>query len=175
MRFAYADPPYLGMGAKMYRDHAHHYVYDSPNGHRSLIRELIATYPDGWAMSASSSSLPAILPGVDGVRIASWVKPFASYKPNVSPAYTWEPVLFMGGRKVTRREPTGRDSFIGRITMRRGFPGAKSDEFAFWLFEDLFNARPDDEFVDLFPGSGAVSRAWETWCGMRGLMAGKNR
>jgi hypothetical protein len=22
---------------------------------------------------------------------------------------------------------------------------------------------PDDELVDLFPGSGAVSRAWDTW------------
>lgn len=155
----------------MYADHPGHAVYDSVEGHWALVRRLLDEFPDGWAMSCSSPSLLEIAePFREFLRVAAWVKPFASYKPNVTPAYTWEPVLFAGGRKATRSEPTGRDSFVGNITMRRGFPGAKSDEFAFWLFEDLFNARPEDEFVDLFPGSGAVTRAWETWCGMRGRM-----
>ncbi len=29
MRFAYADPPYLGMGKKLYGDHPEHAVYDT--------------------------------------------------------------------------------------------------------------------------------------------------
>jgi hypothetical protein len=46
--------------------------------------------------------------------------------------------------------------------MRRGFPGAKPDKFCFWLFEGL-NLTPEDEFHDLFPGSGAVGEAWAKW------------
>ena len=46
--------------------------------------------------------------------------------------------------------------------MMRGFPGAKPERFCFWVFEGL-NLLPDDDFCDLFPGSGAVGRAWEKW------------
>jgi hypothetical protein len=37
--------------------------------------------------------------------------------------------------------------------------GAKPAEFAYWMF-DLLGARPGDELVDLFPGSGGITRAW---------------
>ena len=40
--------------------------------------------------------------------------------------------------------------------------GAKPAAFAFWMF-DLVAALPGDEFVDLFPGSGGVARAWEVF------------
>jgi hypothetical protein len=36
--------------------------------------------------------------------------------------------------------------------------------FCRWLFACL-NAKPGDEFDDLFPGSGAVSAAWSEWVG----------
>jgi hypothetical protein len=36
-------------------------------------------------------------------------------------------------------------------------------EFCFWLF-DLLGLRPEDDLHDLYPGSGAVSSAWEQWC-----------
>jgi len=173
MRFAYADPPYLGMGSKMYADHPDHAEFDEPEGHIRLLNYLAGSYPDGWAMSASSASLDRILdPRLLSfrVRVASWTKRWVSYKPGVSPAYTWEPVLFGGGRPVERSEPTGRDSLVCDVTRGIGFRGAKPTEFCFWLFEDIFNARPTDEFVDLFPGTRNVSRAWETWCGLRGPM-----
>jgi hypothetical protein len=32
----------------------------------------------------------------------------------------------------------------------------------FWIFEVL-NMQADDDFDDVFPGSGAVTRAWESW------------
>lgn len=34
--------------------------------------------------------------------------------------------------------------------------------FCYWLFEVL-NLQPEDQFEDLFPGSGAVSVAWNKW------------
>jgi hypothetical protein len=43
-----------------------------------------------------------------------------------------------------------------------GFKGSKPEEFCFWIFEVL-NLGPDDEFHDLFPGSGAVQSAWQKW------------
>ena len=46
--------------------------------------------------------------------------------------------------------------------MKRGFPGAKPRAFSWWLF-DWLNMQPGDEFVDLFPGSGAVGEAYESW------------
>jgi len=27
----------------------------------------------------------------------------------------------------------------------------------------MVGARPDDELVDMFPGTGAVTKAWESW------------
>ena len=46
--------------------------------------------------------------------------------------------------------------------MRKGFPGAKPDKFSFWIFEGL-NLLPTDNFTDVFPGSGAVTDAWDKW------------
>lgn len=38
----------------------------------------------------------------------------------------------------------------------------KPPEFSVWMFR-LLGARRGDELVDLFPGSGAVTRAWERY------------
>lgn len=45
--------------------------------------------------------------------------------------------------------------------MQRGVHGAKPEEFCCWLFEVL-NVQDSDEFVD-YPGSGAVTRAFNAW------------
>lgn len=160
MKFAYADPPYLDCAVKLYGDHPEAAVYDTIEGHAELVRRLCADFPDGWAYSCTSSSLQRLLPVFPkGIRVAAWVKPFAAFKVNVNPAYAWEPVIFMGGRKRKRSEPTVRDWLAESITMRRGFPGAKPRAFCMWMF-DLLGAQPTDTFVDLFPGSGAVQAAW---------------
>lgn len=155
MKIAYADPPYIGQAKK-------HYAHD-PRGevdHRELILQL-QEY-DGWALSASSPSLQTILSMCPWVRIAAWVKPFCSWKPGVNPAYAWEPVIF-----VPSRQPIGdntvRDWHSENITLKRGLSGVKPQGFCFWVFQ-LIGARPEDDFFDLFPGSGAVSKAWEQWC-----------
>lgn len=166
----YADPPYLGQGRKHYGDrHPDAADCDTPEWHRRLIDRLRIEYPDGWALSLSVPSLQTILPMCPpGVRVAAWVKPFASFKPGVNPGYCWEPVIWRGGRKRTRKEPTVRDYVSCNITLRRGFPGAKPEEFCWWVF-DLLGLRRGDRFDDLFPGSGAVQRAWSNWLQRPGL------
>jgi hypothetical protein len=161
MKVAYADPPYLGQGKKHYgKDHPEAGKWDSPEAHQDLIHRLEVEFPDGWALSASSPSLPILLPMFSApVRIAAWVKPFAIFKPNVNPGYTWEPVIFSGGRKGDRTRPTIRDFHSANITLKKGLTSVKPESFCFWIF-DLLGVESGDDFHDLFPGSGAVSKAW---------------
>ena len=161
MRFAYADPPYFGY-AKYY-DHPEASVYDTLEGHHMLIERLCREFPDGWALSMTSGNLRDILPICpDSVRVMAWVKPFASFKPSVRVAYAWEPVVISGGRKRPAERDTVRDWLACPITLKRGLTGAKPEEFCRWIFEVL-GMEPGDEFCDLFPGSGAVSRAYAAW------------
>ena len=157
MKFAYADPPYLGMG-KSYGNPE----WDDPETHRRLVERLVSEFPDGWALSLSSPSLKVILPMCpDDCRVAAWVKPFAAFRPNVKPAYAWEPVIFRGGRTRTRKDETWHDWHSENITMRRGFMGAKPAGFAQWIVR-LLNAKVDqgDTITDLFHGSGAMLGVW---------------
>jgi hypothetical protein len=164
VRVAYADPPYYGCCGLYEHHHPDGRCWDDLETHRALVDRLSAEFPDGWALSLSSPSLRRILPLCpDDVRVMAWVKPFASFKPNVNPAYAWEPVIVRGGRTHRdRRETTVRDWVAAPITLKRGLTGAKPDAFCFWLF-GVLGLRLGDELVDLFPGSGAVSRAWEQW------------
>lgn len=162
MRFAYADPPYLGCG-RLYKEHHPDWkIWDSLDTHKSLIDRLIAEYPDGWALSASEPSLRYILPLTPvSTRTSPWVKPFCSFKPNVNPAHAWEPVLWYGGRKRARYETTIRDYHSANITLQKGCPGAKPESFVWWMTE-LLGARPGiDTLDDLFPGTGIVSKLWK--------------
>ena len=158
MRFAYADPPYPG--------HTKRKLYAAdPNcaevNHRILFGYLCDEFPDGWALSTSSSTLHGVLPlAPRETRVMAWTKTFASFKPGVNPGYAWEPLLVLGGRKLGRDIPTVRDWVACRITLKKGCPGAKPPEFCRWLFSVL-GAEIGDELADIFPGSGAVSAEWE--------------
>src|ERR1035438_4267408 len=114
MKFAYADPPYIGQAKK-------HYSHDSQCAevyHPQLIQRLSLEFPDGWVLSLSSPSLQRILSWCPSdVRIGAWVKPFCSFKPNVNPAYAWEPVVFRGGHKRMREQQTIRDWLAESITL----------------------------------------------------------
>ncbi len=163
----YADPPYPGQAKK-------HYAHDpqcAEVDHRGLIADL-ETSGDSWALSTSSTALrEVLLVAPADIRIGAWVKPFASFKPGVNPAYTWEPVLYRTQNRPDRQVETVRDHVIADavscpITLRRGLTGAKPEAFCFWLFE-LLGAEPGDEFVDLFPGTGGVTEAWNLWCQRR--------
>jgi hypothetical protein len=158
-RFAYADPPYLGLAHKMYQhQHAEAAEYDELEAHVRLIEQL-ASY-DGWAMSLQVGALRQILPLVpEDTRICAWVKPWASWKPTQRLAYAWEPILM---RPVRKGPQTERDWVSANMAMRRGLQGAKPDELLFWMFRAA-GLRPNDDFVDLFPGSGGCTRAWQRW------------
>ncbi len=166
MRAAYADPPYLGCG-KYYADqHPEALAWDRLETHAALIERLSAEY-DAWALSLHTPSLRAILPLCpEDVRVMAWVKPFAFYKPSVRVAYAWEPVIVRGGRKRDGGLPVGRDWLAAGVGSDKHNPeefcGKKPDAFCHWLFR-VFGLQPEDEFHDLFPGSGAVTRAYEAW------------
>jgi hypothetical protein len=155
MKFAYADPPYIGQAHK-------HYASDprcAEVDHQDLIARLCTDYPDGWALSCSSPSLRTILPMTpDDVRVMAWVKPFAVFKPNVNPGYCWEPVIVGGGRKRTREQPTVRDWVSSVITLRKGLVGAKPPEFCRWIL-DVLGFEDGDTLDDLFPGTGIMGTA----------------
>jgi hypothetical protein len=156
VRFAYADPPYLGL-ARLYADrHPEAMIWDDPETHRKLIERLCDEYADGWFLSLHEPTLRVMLNMCpDDVRVGSWVKPFASFKPNVTRAWTWEPVIFRGGRKRTREQGTWRDHLACNITLRKGLPGAKPWAFCEWVLDGL-NYQTGDTLDDLFPGTGIM-------------------
>ncbi|WP_051808809.1 hypothetical protein [Actinoplanes subtropicus] len=166
LRLAYADPPYPGK-AWLYRGHPD---YAGEVDHAALIARL--TGYDGWALSTSAAALPAVLALCPaGVRVAAWHR---GERPTVSrwPLNAWEPVIYHGGRpaepsRVDQPLQTRRvDSLVHGIAPMTTLPGrvigAKPAAFCRWLF-DLLGAAPGDQFDDLFPGSGAVGRAWAAY------------
>lgn len=170
MKIAYADPPYLGCGKKVYgKLHDSAFEWDNAQTHKKLIDLLCDEFPDGWALSLHSPSLQTILPMCpNDVRVMAWVKPFAVFKKNVTVAYAWEPVIVRGGRKRPSSMPTVRDWVSEVITLKKGCPGAKPEKFCMWLF-DVLNLNPSDTFVDMFPGSGMVERSWKKFCKVKSL------
>jgi hypothetical protein len=162
VRIAYADPPYPGM-ADVYRDHPD---YGGEVDHRALVERLERDF-DGWVLHTHVPGLrllerERILPET-GIRICQWIKPFAAFKRNVSVAYAYEPVII----KPARRRPydgltTVRDWISSPITLRRGLVGAKPEHVCHWAFE-IVGAERGDDLDDLFPGTGAVMRAWCSW------------
>ncbi len=168
MRYAYADPPYPG--------NAHLYPEKQEVDHRALIARLCEEFHDGWALSTGATTLYAVLPLCPpDVRVGAWVKGYARFKPGVNPAYAWEPVIFRGGRRHRpRTERTVHDWVYANSTQGRGVVGAKPRAFCLWLFAVL-GILPEDEFVDLFPGSGAVTQAWEAFRGRGRIFAPSSR
>lgn len=171
MKFAYADPPYLGCGALYAKHHPEALAWDDPETHRMLIGRLTENYPDGWAMSCHTPSLRTLLPMCpEDVRVMSWVKPFAIFKPNVGVAYAWEPVIVRGGRRRTREQDTVRDWLAENITLRKGLTGAKPVAFMLWIL-DVLNIESGDTVDDLFPGTGGCSDVIAARLGMRPALA----
>lgn len=178
MRVAYADPPYPGC-AHLYKDHADYDGELSTEWLGGILQRF-----DGWCLHTSAPALyhvqehlalagwvaPDPLNGVVGdYRVMAWVKPFAAFKRNVSVAYAWEPVLVRAARKpVVKPGMTYRDWLSEPITLRRGLTGAKPERVCHWLFE-MMGCEPEDELDDLFPGTGAVTRAWDSWRSQRTL------
>lgn len=172
MKLAYADPPYPGQSKKHYGDHED---YAGEVDHLALAEQL-REY-DGWVLHTSAPAAFSVQQALAAVgevpmaddfspgtyRAMAWVKPFAAFKRNVSVAYAWEPVFIKAARKpVVTAGNVSRDFIAESITMKRGLTGAKPDAVCRWAFRCM-GADRGDELHDLFPGSGAVGRAWESW------------
>lgn len=165
MKLGYADPPYPGC-AHLYKDQED---YAGEIDHVALVHKLENEF-DGWVLHTSATpdaiALLAPLVKAAGARWMSWVKGFAAFKRNVSVAYAWEPVIVKPARKpVVSKRLVMRDWVECSITLKRGLTGAKPEKVCHWAFE-MLGARPDDELIDLFPGTGAVTDAWRTWQGL---------
>jgi len=170
MRLAYADPPYPGQSAKHYGDHPD---YAGEVDHRSLIEDMIGRY-DGWALSTSNRALREVLSwSPPDVRILAWNKPIA---PPMSGhgVYGWEPVIVSWARPPAKRDlrdtiTVSPEQYTFRPKPDGYVTGSKPPAFCRWMFAWL-GARPGDDFVDLFPGSGAVTRAWDAWSAQGDLL-----
>ena len=173
LRLAYADPPYPGLSARYYADHED---FAGEVDHAALIRRLSIDF-DGWALSTSARALPEVLASCPpGVRVAAWHR-WERPTRSAWPLNAWEPVIYSGGRQTVAatgqydgsvRDASGVlarrvDSLVYRPGVRTTDPnrvtGAKPAEFCRWIFA-LLGAQAGDEFVDVFPGSGGVGRAW---------------
>lgn len=179
LRLAYADPPYPGLSAEYYADHPD---YAGEVDHAELISRLSIEY-DGWALSTNARSLRLLLPLCPpDVLVASWHR---GERPTRSgrPLNAWEPVIYWGGRidpdlelpslvddsdastRAAARRVDALELFSRpRLTDPRRVVGAKPAGFARWMFQ-LLGALPQDDFTDLYPGSGGILRAWNIYAG----------
>lgn len=180
MRFAYADPPYLGRAEYYAAHHPNAAIWDDPETHRALILRLQAECPDGWVLSLSERSLRVILPMCPPqARVAAWITDRPRFAGKAVPVRKhFEPVIFCGGRPyadtgnrtadfiITKQNPlpAGETRYrMEKHDLRSGktFVGRKPPAFALWVL-DLLGWQPGDTVIDLFPGTGAVSAAWKT-------------
>jgi hypothetical protein len=166
MRLAFADPPYPEQAERHYGDHPD---YAGEVDHAELLERLM-TY-DGWALCTGAVMLPevaALCP--KGTRVLVWRKD-VMFKPGVSVGFSWEPVLIYGGRRRHRHATILADSiYCPPVFEKFGTKsiGIKPYPYCAWIFEAL-GARDGDTLDDLFPGSGAVGRAWDRWAGSPAL------
>lgn len=175
MRFAYADPPYLGCGRLYAKHHPEAMIWDDPETHRQLIQRLCDEYPDGWAMSLHVPSLRTLLNMCPpDARVGAWVKPppWTTF-PGLRVSYAWEPVIWRGGRKAYVEDATHAIDWVsvGTHATRpknnaQGLIGGKPRAFCLWMFS-LLGGVAGDTLDDLFPGTGAVTAAWQDFTGER--------
>ena len=169
MRFAYADPPYPGQSWRHYgraqRGRPAHPDYQGEVGLLTLYSQLQDDW-DGWALHTHQAGLLELAPFLpEEVRVCIWAKKWTPFHKGVGVAHAWEPVLVKPVRKRPGPEgerPIVRDWLATMPAMATGVAGAKPPEVCRWVFE-LAGLEPGDELADLYPGSGAVTEAWEGW------------
>lgn len=176
MKFAYADPPYIGCAWKYRKvDNAEASEVD----HAALISRLSSEYPDGWALSSHGKGLREILLACPpDVRVAAWVNTAAAPHAAERVIPAWEPVFYRSARRLRGRwgEPSITNALVlpggtGRASER--FLGAKPDAFTFWVL-GLLGVEEGDTVDDLFPGSGAVGQAIGRFLAQRNLGRSQN-
>jgi len=177
MKLCIADPPYLGRAVRWYGEggcgigngdgqadnHPNAYLWDKPETHQNLVKELENNY-DGWAIAMSVHSLSTYLSIIEtdsrnGIRVCVWHKPSAVTSGNRITNH-WEPVLIrVPETRKGWKSGAARVKDIATFNPPKvGFMGAKPVEWTHWIL-DLLGYEDGDEIVDLFHGSGAVTHA----------------
>lgn len=187
MRFAIADPPYLGRAERHYGPgayrrpefgsgparaaagmhpatttttrHPEAWKWDDPLTHQQLVRRLHDEY-DGWAVSMWPTSLSTYLAVAPmDARVCAWVKKLPV--PGGSRVVTaWEPVLvYVPGPRRGRGTGLHVLDVLTADPARNGHVGAKPPAWTRWILTLLGYDPEIDTVDDLFPGSGAVSEA----------------
>lgn len=183
MKLVIADPPYppfvgsggrknrasrwYGTGQRSRKDrpadqHESAAEWDNPVRHRQLLIELTDCF-DGWAISTSPDGLAAYGALPIACRIMVWVKPNA--QPGAHRLRSlWEPVIVFPpiGRR-SNRGGVGSISDVFTASVKAGFIGQKPQGYTHWILDALTYNPAEDHVTDMFPGSGAVARAVETY------------
>lgn len=176
MKLAIADPPYLGRARRWYGDgrghgsgrgkadfHEQAHLWDKAAMHHDLLAHLEADY-DGWVIAASERSLPVYVPLLSrDMRVGVWVK--TNGIPSGSRIRsTWEPVIYRvpDELKTYRSGMSVDDTLICGVT-RSEFVGQKPEQWTHWVLSMLGYLPERDSVVDIFPGSGAVTKAIDTY------------
>jgi hypothetical protein len=138
---------------------ANHYPERTEVDHAELLERLEADY-DGWALSTHHVGLRIVMPLLpERARICAWVKPWARMHPGPHLVYAWEPVIIAPLRAPAR---SVHDWIACNPARMRGLFGAKPEGLAHFIFAAA-GLLPDDDFVDLYPGTGMFGREWESW------------
>lgn len=120
---------------------------------------------DGWALSTSASALRDVWNLCPEARCAAWLKTWAANGWS-RVRWSWEPVLFVTDRRGIKpgEASTVWDGLVAAPACDGKFKevagkggGAKPYPFVRWVLE-LLDYQAGDRLVDLFPGSGNVSR-----------------
>tara|TARA_R110000868_G_scaffold65361_2_gene195549 strand:- start:18 stop:596 length:579 start_codon:yes stop_codon:yes gene_type:complete len=181
MKLCIADPPYLGRAVRWYGaggcgngrgggqadNHPEAYLWDMPETHINLVKELQDNY-DGWAIAMTVHSLSTYMQAVEtnsrnGIRVLSWIKP-GSVPSGNRILNTWEPVLIQvpTSRKNYKSGKSMRD-VLEAAPLRSNFIGAKPEAWTHWVL-DALGYQNGDEVTDMFGGSGAVQNAINSYC-----------
>jgi len=176
MKFAIADPPYLGRANRWYGAtgcgdgyglgkpdiHPEAYLWDEPATHKNLINKLMNEY-DGFAIALTVHSLSTYMEEIatnsrNGIRVMAWVKPSAVPSGNRI-QNVWEPVIIKmpKTRKNYKSGKSCKDVLIAHPP-RNGFVGAKPSDWTYWVM-DAMGVQKGDTVDDLFNGSGMVAGA----------------
>lgn len=98
-------------------------------------------------------------------RVCAWnrrIRPSRAKRPLSG----WEPLIVARGRELATTESQRARNALAYHGRFDAFPGAlvgmKPPQFSVWMFQQL-GAGPGDGFDDLYPGSGAVARAWSSY------------
>jgi hypothetical protein len=183
VKLVIADPPYppfrgaggtknrasrwYGDGQRSLKDrpsdsHDEASEWDDPARHAALLTELLDT-ADGFAIATCPDGIAAYGEVPPAMRIMAWVKP------NAQPGShrlrsLWEPVLLYAPEG--RRSNRGGMGLVPDVLIHpieAGFIGKKPQRWTHWVL-DALSYQPDvDTALDLFPGSGEVTRAIGTY------------